>query len=520
MDEMNKNEEINDAVLPDLPTVDVEAELEMKIEEDDISESKIETKLEEEMTVEDDVQVEQEAQDVTSEDYNLVLEEFDIEKREDQEWQDRTGLNVDTLCGALETVIFMSDRPVPLIKMRNLIDEELPLRVLHNAISRLQEEYESKHHGLRLLEVAEGYQFRTKATYSKYVQDLFKVNSLVLTPSALEVLAIIAYKQPVSKTQVEKIRGVDSSHIVRGLMDKRLVKMMGRSDEMGRPTLYGTTAEFLEVFNLSDLAMLPSEMELEELSETSIGQISDIKTICNGDKKQILNVDELEELDRLSLNIKNISSETEFTNELKLEEKKRNNTDGTPIKSVFELLEEHVSKKSVSESNVIASESEVFGNILEPKIIHDLTLGPFNVPELEEDDDWQMIDLDTGESIENEVLDEEDEGIADLLCDDEENDVEEIQNIEEEKEAHNDAVEFENLFSAEATDEGASLAKALEDAFNNMQTSKTALFDDEDSGATEEIENSLGAIDTLTDKISKDAEDMDIDLSFLNDSEK
>lgn len=138
----------------------------------------------------------------------------------------RTGLNHDTLCGTIETIIFMCDRPISIQKIKAQIDVELPLRVVHESIARLQAEYEAKHHGLRLAEVAEGFQFRTKATYAKFVQNLFKFNALVLTPTALEVLAIIAYKQPVSRVEIDKIRGVDSSHIIRALMDKRLVKMV------------------------------------------------------------------------------------------------------------------------------------------------------------------------------------------------------------------------------------------------------------------------------------------------------
>ena len=100
-------------------------------------------------------------------------------------WQARTGLNSDTLCGAIETIIFMSDKPVSIQKIKALIDEDMPLKVIHEALQRLQAEYELKHHGLRLLEVAEGYQYRTKATYSKYVQDILKITSLFLSPTAL-----------------------------------------------------------------------------------------------------------------------------------------------------------------------------------------------------------------------------------------------------------------------------------------------------------------------------------------------
>lgn len=87
----------------------------------------------------------------------------------------RTGLDYNTLCGAIETLIFMSDRPLSLNKIKNMIDPDMSIRVIHESITRLQSEYEEKHHGIRLVEVAEGFQFRTKASYSKYVRDLLKL---------------------------------------------------------------------------------------------------------------------------------------------------------------------------------------------------------------------------------------------------------------------------------------------------------------------------------------------------------
>src|SRR5690606_33214911 len=232
-----------------------------------------------------------------NDEFALDLSHYDEKEQADMLWQARTGLNPATLCGAIETIIFMSDKPISIQKIKAQIDPELPLRVIHESLSRLQAGYEVKHHGIRLVEVAEGYQFRTKATYSKFVQNLFKLNSLVLTPTALEVLAIIAYKQPVSKTDVEKIRGVDSSHIIRALMDKRLVKITGRSEELGRPSLFGTTEEFLEVFNLADISGLPPEYELEEMAtKNTVGAITDIKSVVfRGDAKKF-NMDEFEEL--------------------------------------------------------------------------------------------------------------------------------------------------------------------------------------------------------------------------------
>lgn len=436
---------------------------------------------------------------------------------EDLLWQARTGLNEDTLSGAIETIIFMNDRPVPLAKIRNLVDECIPLRVVHEVIAKLQDEYERKHHGIRLLEVAEGFQFRTKATYSKYVQDLFKVNSLVLTPSALEVLAVIAYKQPVSKVEIEKIRGVDSSHLVRQLMDKRLVRVLGRSEELGRPVVYGTTPEFLEVFNLADLSQLPPERELEDMAQTDVGKIADIKTICSGDKSKFL-FDEFEELEALSASINDISPETEFTKSLKVEEKRRLTEEGVEVKSAFDLLEEFVILKAISLQNNTACTSESMLPAIEPKVIEDLSQGPFNLPELEEEE-FEMIDLDTGEALvameedQEEVdTDEEDDDFDDeLLC---ESDLEED---EEEEEDDEETYLFSSDSSSKVRD-AVSLEAALDAAFAGL----TGFGFDSPLSSEEEMEEEqrgldrqVGEIDDLTETMMGKANDFELDLSFL-----
>lgn len=421
-------------------------------------------------------------------------------------WQARTGLNADTLCGAIETIIFMSDKPVSIQKIKALIDEDMPLKIIHEALQRLQAEYEEKHHGLRLLEVAEGYQYRTKATYSKYVQDIFKINSLVLSPTALEVLAILAYKQPVSKVEVDKIRGVDSGHIVRALMDKRLVKVVGRSDELGRPVLYGTTPEFLEVFNLPDLSALPPEHELDEMSRvSSVGKIADIKTLVHEGDKARFKYDEFEELDELSESIKNIPAETDFTASLKVEEKKRLSSEGVEIKSAFDLLEEFVNKKLITEQNKQAIESMMATNVIDPKVIDDLEAGPFNTPHEDDEDDgeFQMIDLDTGLPITDEtVFDEEDdgEGFDDSLIADGEYDL---------------IVDLE--FDTEDTEEEA-LSKALDDAFANLTgESLESRLSDEEFAFGGVLEEKSQELDELTDEVIEKGQDLDLDLSFLKD---
>jgi len=508
--------------------------------------------------------------------FALEQDFLDDEQQEDKLWQARTGLNFETLCGAIETIIFMSDKPVALAKIKSLIDEDLPLRVVHNSLARLQEEYESAHHGLRLMEVAEGYQFRTKATYSKYVQDLFKVNSLVLSPTALEVLAILSYKQPISKNEIEKIRGVDSSHIVRGLMDKRLVKVVGRSEEIGKPVLYGTTPEFLEVFNLSDLGQLPPEHELEEMIGQGIGKIADIKTICTGDKDQF-NFDEEEELEQLAQEIKSINSDTEFTKSLKIEEKKRTTASGEVVKSAFDLLEEHVTSRQITNQNADALKSELMNSGIFPTVIKNLLEGwPFNAPEVDEgDDDFQMIDLDTGEpiieedydielelelteeeqaqveAVEAEMTSEEDSDEEVVLSDEDaaqaslvaalmaessndeaiiypadlESEAEalpEVPAVEEVKEeamevAGEKVEEAVDIFNVkENEDEVSALAAALDAAFANL--TGESLTEEADLEATHDIaEEKASDLDNLTDSIVEKAENLDIDLSFLKD---
>lgn len=409
---------------------------------------------------------------VVEDDFSFEVSHFDEKEQEDMLWQARTGLNPDTLCGAIETIIFMSDRPISIQKIKAQIDAELPLRVIHESLQKLQAGYEDKHHGIRMVEVAEGYQFRTKATYSKFVQNLFKINSLVLTPTALEVLAIIAYKQPVSKNDVEKIRGVDSSHIIRALMDKRLVKISGRSDEIGRPSLFSTTEEFLEVFNLADISALPPEYELEEMAtKNTLGTIADIKSVVFRNDSKKFNMDEFEELDKLSENINQISPDTIFTSILKSEEKKKMDGEVTVRKSAFDILEEFVNKDASLKQNLMAITSETLMNVIEPKVVDiDQEGVVFNAPEIDE---------------EFEAL-----RAAELAQVDEAQALEDAQNLESE------ALELE---------------KALDMAFEHLTGEKL----DQDEMEFQ-VDGEIKNLDLSVDLAIMQGKDFDLDLSFLN----
>ena len=401
------------------------------------------------------------------ESFSLDLNHFDEKEQEDMLWQARTGLNLETLCGAIETIIFMSDRPIAIQKIKTQIDVELPLRVIHESLIRLQAEYEQKHHGIRLVEIAEGYQFRTKATYSKFVQNLFKLNSLVLTPTALEVLAIVAYKQPVSKNDVEKIRGVDSSHIIRALMDKRLVKITGRSEEIGRPSLFATTEEFLEVFNLADISGLPPEYELEEMAtKNTIGTIADIKSVVfRGDTKKFA-LDEFEELDKLSENIHQIASETDFTMLLKSEEKRKADDKSVVRKSAFDILEDFVNRDEIVKQNLNATKSETLMNVVESKVVDIASDEVFNAPEI--DSEFEALRA------------------ADIA-----------------------EVDAQNALDLEA--EALQLEKALDFAFEQLTGEKL-----EEGEMEFEVEGEINSLDMSIDDAITQGKDFDLDLAFLN----
>lgn len=416
----------------------------------------------------------------TTPDFQMEVDFYDSKEQEDKLWQARTGLNPDTLCGAIETIVFMSEKPISIQKIKSYIDEELPLRVLHESLARLQSEYEHGHHGLRLQEVAEGYQFRTKAIYSKFVQDIFKVNSIMLTPSALEVLAMIAYKQPVSKSEIERIRGVDSSHLVRALMDKRLVKMVGRSEEeLGRPTLFATTSEFLEVFNLANISDLPSEFELAEMAVNHVGEIADIKSIVNGGIRPNFNYDETEELDELSKNIKEINADTIFTKLLSDENKKRLAGEGESARSAFDILEEQVDIDLITKQNQQATGSETLTMGPEARIVDiEHEIGLLNAPQFDQEEVFST-EVNTLE-FEKEELDEAlDEAFAKLS--------------------------FDNELSEEYVEETEEVEIELADEHD----------DEDDSGLFTDEEINQHA----NDHILNEAKKLDLDLDFLNDKE-
>lgn len=174
----------------------------------------------------------------------------------------------------IEALIFSSDEPLTnseIIKAINGIDGEdisISSDDINNAIDLLNQEYEATSRAVRIVKIAGGYLFATREEYAKYIGYLSSEKTKRrLSQAALETLAIIAYKQPITKPELELIRGVNSEYILATLLDKKLITISGRAETIGRPLLYTTTDEFLKYFGLNSLSDLPKPREIEEIMQ-------------------------------------------------------------------------------------------------------------------------------------------------------------------------------------------------------------------------------------------------------------
>jgi len=191
-----------------------------------------------------------------------VMEE-QAETQENEEPQQSEGEFETTLESVVEAVLFASDEPLSAAKLVE-IAEAGSVKTVRQAVNDLNQKYRSGGFAFRIEELAGGYQMMTLRCFNPWLSKLVKVRSdNKLTPAQLETLAIIAYKQPVIRADVEAVRGVATGEIIRNLMYKGLVKIVGRAEILGRPMLYGTTKKFLDIFGLADLKDLPKVEELK-----------------------------------------------------------------------------------------------------------------------------------------------------------------------------------------------------------------------------------------------------------------
>ena len=163
----------------------------------------------------------------------------------------------------LEALLFASDAPLAPAKIREAIPR-VNLQAVKAAADQLRQDYEQAGHAFELVEIAEGYQLLTRPAYDEWITRMKKAKSQAkLSGAALETLAIIAYKQPIRRIDIEAIRGVQSGELVRALMERGLIRIAGRADQPGSPLLYGTTKDFLDVVGLKSLEELPKPEEVK-----------------------------------------------------------------------------------------------------------------------------------------------------------------------------------------------------------------------------------------------------------------
>jgi len=236
---------------------------------------------------ENDLAPESDEQDGTQEEAAIVVLEqaeeeppddlSEAEEREDSdddsdpepERAKRTGrpqADASMLKPILEALIFVSEQPISLDKMAGVLPD-CPKKKLKELLAELVQDYEERGAALEIVEVANGYQFRTRVEFAPWLGRLRQQKFARLSRAALETLAIVAYRQPVTRAEAESIRGVDSGAVLGTLLERGLLRILGRKEVPGRPILYGTTQEFLELFGLKNLKDLPTLREIKDMVE-------------------------------------------------------------------------------------------------------------------------------------------------------------------------------------------------------------------------------------------------------------
>lgn len=188
-------------------------------------------------------------------------------------------IKLDFLKNHVEALIFCSAQPIKEEEIQSCLAEmfaaDVPKEDISNAIEQLMEKYSSDDFSIEITKVGGGYLFYSKPAYQASIGIMLKQQSKRrLSNSALETLSIIAYKQPITKSEIEQIRGVNCDYTVQKLLEKELVEIQGKSDTVGRPLIYGTSNNFMEYFGINDLKDLPTPKDFN-LEENKIGEESD-----------------------------------------------------------------------------------------------------------------------------------------------------------------------------------------------------------------------------------------------------
>lgn len=238
----------------------------------------------------------------------------------------------------VESIIFASEEEINSKQIKDIIDKSglrISLAEVEEAVIDLNEEYRSGNKSFEILKIAGGFSFATKKEYGRFIGKLFEDKQRKkLSPSALETLAIVAYKQPITRSEMEFIRGVNVDYIVNSLLEKEMITIQGRAEAPGRPILYGTTKNFLKVLGLNSLEDLPKlkeineilkNQEIEGITEADIELFNSVnnpdlnKPLEEGHQLELLSSEDTNELseietetEEINISEENISEDIEF----------------------------------------------------------------------------------------------------------------------------------------------------------------------------------------------------------------
>lgn len=170
---------------------------------------------------------------------------------------------MENLKAIIEALLFAADAPLTAARIVEILGE-CDEGAVKSALLDIKSDYSGRHSGIAIVDVAGGIQMRTREDLAPWIRKLKAPKAAGLSQPALETLAVIAYRQPIMKSEIERIRGVDVSGVLKGLLEKSLIRIVGRKDVPGKPIIYGTNRHFLEVFGLRDLSDLPTLKEMDE----------------------------------------------------------------------------------------------------------------------------------------------------------------------------------------------------------------------------------------------------------------
>jgi segregation and condensation protein B len=221
------------------------------------------------------------AEEITSE---TIVETAEKSSEENNAIAEDSNLITDSqeIEGVLEAIIFAAPKAISLLRIKNLLRAfSYDISQLNEILNNMVDKQDAR--GFQLIKVGGGYQYRTHPKHSDVMQKMLEDRPAKLSPSALEVLSIVSYKQPITRTEIDSVRGVDSGHLMKGLLEKNLVRTVGHAESPGRPMLYGTAPYFLEVFGLNSLDDLPAldEMNRELVNNDETSGENDSMMLAN-----------------------------------------------------------------------------------------------------------------------------------------------------------------------------------------------------------------------------------------------